>query len=442
MKTLTVILLLGFLVLMMFPEDAAQGQVLLEENFEYTAGTTLTSNGWTAHSGEGINPVAVSSEGLTYEGYISSGIGNAAALGNAGGEDVNRSFLTSVSSGSVYVSFMVNVGSATTGGDYFLHLLTGSSHYARVFVKRDASNNLAFGLAKFSDAEQYTGFKYALNTTYLLTIKYSFVPSASNDEVSLFVFTSGVPTLEPATPEVGPLVPTNTDASNLTSVVLRQGSSSSSPALIIDGIRAGTAWSEVPLPIQLASSHASIVRDNDVEVAWRTISETNNYGFEIERTRVLKASSDAKSRWAKIGFVQGHGTTLIPQSYSYIDCSVPFGDYSYRIKQIDLDGKSEIYPEMEVSVGVGQDRFMLSQNYPNPFNPNTTIDFVVPQTGWATMKIYNLLGQEVAKLHDGIVQANKVYSTEFNALGLPSGLYFYQLRSAGKTETKRMTLMR
>jgi hypothetical protein len=67
---------------------------------------------------------------------------------------------------------------------------------------------------------------------------------------------------------------------------------------------------------------------------------------------------------------------------------------------------------------------------------------MVPQAGWATVKIYNLLGQEVATSYYGIVQANKIYSTEFNALGLPSGVYFYQLRSAGKIETSRMTLMK
>jgi len=202
-----------------------------------------------------------------------------------------------------------------------------------------------------------------------------------------------------------------------------------------------------PVPIQLASQSASAVHDNDVEVAWRTISETNNYGFEIERRRANNGSSGANPEmdnphWTKVAFVQGHGTTLAPQSYSYIDRAVPFGKYSYRIRQIDLDGTSETFPEMEVSVGVGQDKFILAQNYPNPFNPSTTIDFVVPQTGWATIKIYNLLGQEVATLFDGIVQANKISSTEFDATGLPSGVYLYQLRSAGKIETKRMTLMK
>ena len=188
------------------------------------------------------------------------------------------------------------------------------------------------------------------------------------------------------------------------------------------------------LPIQLASTAAYVIRDNDVEVAWKTVSETNNYGFEIYRRR--GESSD----WTKIGFVEGHGTTLTSQSYSYTDRSVSFGKYYYRIKQVDLDGQSTDYPGMEVTVGTGPDRFVLAQNYPNPFNPSTLIDFVVPQNGPATMKVYNVVGQEVATLFDGNADAGRIYTARFNASSLPSGLYFYTLKSAGQSETKRMLL--
>jgi hypothetical protein len=191
-----------------------------------------------------------------------------------------------------------------------------------------------------------------------------------------------------------------------------------------------------PLPIQLASSVASVIRNNDVEVTWKTVSETNNYGFEVYRKR-----GDA-GEWTKVGFVEGHGTTLAPQSYSYVDRSLSFGQYFYRIKQIDLDGKSETFPEMTVTVGVGPDKFVLAQNYPNPFNPSTLIEFVVPVSGHTSMKVYNILGQEVATLFQGNAEAGKINTARFDASNLPSGLYFYTLRSAGKVETKRMLLMK
>jgi hypothetical protein len=190
------------------------------------------------------------------------------------------------------------------------------------------------------------------------------------------------------------------------------------------------------LPIQLASFAASVVRDNHVEVAWKTISETNNYGFEVHRKR------EGTAEWLKIAFVNGHGTTLAPQSYSYLDRALPLGKYFYRIKQIDLDGKSEIFSQAEVTVGVAPGSFVLAQNYPNPFNPTTTIEYAVPQNGRATIKVYNVLGQEVATAFDGNVEAGKINTARMNASNLPSGLYFYVLRSAGMIETKRMILLK
>jgi hypothetical protein len=190
------------------------------------------------------------------------------------------------------------------------------------------------------------------------------------------------------------------------------------------------------LPIQLASFAASVVRDRDVEVAWRTITETNNYGFEVYRKR------SETGDWMKLGLITGHGTTLAPHSYSYVDQSVPFGKYYYRIKQVDLDGKSATFPVMTVTVRVGPDEFVLAQNYPNPFNPSTVIEFVVPQSGFAVLKVYNVLGQQVATLFEGNAEAGKISTASFDAQDLPSGLYFYTLRSMGKLETKRMLLMK
>jgi hypothetical protein len=189
-----------------------------------------------------------------------------------------------------------------------------------------------------------------------------------------------------------------------------------------------------PLPIQMASFAANVVRNNDVEVSWKTVSETNNYGFEVYRKR-----ADA-GEWTKLDFVQGHGTTLAPQSYWYVDHSLSFGEYYYLIKQIDLDGKSEAFPAMKVTVGAATEKPMLAQNYPNPFNPSTVIEFVVPMSGHATMKVYNVLGQEVATLFDGNAEAGRINSTRFDASSLPSGLYFYTLKGSGASETKRMLL--
>jgi hypothetical protein len=229
--------------------------------------------------------------------------------------------------------------------------------------------------------------------------------------------------------------PADINASNFGVALSVYDQSYSSRTATVDYMQISVTYTvPAPLPIQMASFAANVVRDNQVEVAWRTVSETNNYGFEIYRKRA------EASEWAKIGFVQGHGTTLASQSYTYVDAGLSFGKYYYQIRQIDLDGKSETFPAMAVTVGVAPEKMVLAQNYPNPFNPSTVIEFVVPMSGHATMKVYNVLGQEVATLFDGNAEAGKINMARFNASNLPSGLYFYTLKGSGASETKRMLL--
>jgi photosystem II stability/assembly factor-like uncharacterized protein len=85
--------------------------------------------------------------------------------------------------------------------------------------------------------------------------------------------------------------------------------------------------------------------------------------------------------------------------------------------------------------------YYLSQNYPNPFNPSTTIKFSIPSSGYATLKIYNTLGEEVAVLLNKELTSGS-YEVEWNAEGLPSGVYFYQLRAEGVVETRKMLLLK
>ncbi|HET6273086.1 MAG TPA: T9SS type A sorting domain-containing protein [Bacteroidota bacterium] len=85
--------------------------------------------------------------------------------------------------------------------------------------------------------------------------------------------------------------------------------------------------------------------------------------------------------------------------------------------------------------------FQLYQNYPNPFNPSTTIGFDVAQNTFTTLKVYNLLGQEVATLVNEQMKPG-TYEVKWNASLQSSGLYFYQLRTDGLTESKRMLFLK
>ena len=85
--------------------------------------------------------------------------------------------------------------------------------------------------------------------------------------------------------------------------------------------------------------------------------------------------------------------------------------------------------------------YSLSQNYPNPFNPTTTINYSVPKDGNITLKVYNILGQEVATLLDAYKQAG-TYSATFNARSLSSGIYFYRLHAGNFSAVKKMLLIK
>jgi hypothetical protein len=86
--------------------------------------------------------------------------------------------------------------------------------------------------------------------------------------------------------------------------------------------------------------------------------------------------------------------------------------------------------------------FTLKQNYPNPFNPTTFIEFSVEKPGRATLELYNILGQKLLTLFDEAVEAGRFYTVQFNANGLPSGIYIYKLQSGTKSGLKRLLLVK
>lgn len=237
-------LLLVFALLLMNTQSS-WGQIILTEDFNYTNATTLVSNGWAAHSGAGTNSISVTAPTISYAGYASSGVASEVTL-TTSGEDVNKTF-TSQTSGTIYTSFLVNVSSASLGGDYFFHLgasIISTTFRGRVFVKRDASNNVSFGIAQSTTTVNYSPAIYSLNTTYLIVLRYDIVAGTTNDVASIFVN----PALNSAIPATGWI--SNTDASgpdlaNIGTVALRQGGNTTAAALKVDGIRISKTWSDI-----------------------------------------------------------------------------------------------------------------------------------------------------------------------------------------------------
>ncbi|ACF14435.1 hypothetical protein Ctha_1981 [Chloroherpeton thalassium ATCC 35110] len=198
-----------------------------------------------------------------------------------------------------------------------------------------------------------------------------------------------------------------------------------------------------PLPVEL-SSFTGATTTAGVALNWKTASETDNAGFVLYRNGVKIASyQDATA-------LKGQGTTSNATSYSFVDSDVYLGEsYTYKLTSVDNSGEIYEYSEtvsVEITETVESEtetkatEYALDQNYPNPFNPRTTIRFSLKQAGRATLRIFDMLGREMfSKQITGSAGWN---SYQFNASGLNSGVYFYQIKASGYSETKKMMLLK
>jgi photosystem II stability/assembly factor-like uncharacterized protein len=199
------------------------------------------------------------------------------------------------------------------------------------------------------------------------------------------------------------------------------------------------------LPIELASFTAASGPVSGVHIAWKTLSEINNYGFEVQRSAAV---ADGFSTLPG-GLVRGHGTTLAPQLYAFDDASAGPGTWYYRLKQIDLNGSIHFVEPVRAEAAAGNvaaggsapPEFALLQNHPNPFNPSTTIRFDLASDRDVSLKVYNALGQVVSELVSGHRPAGR-YSIVWDASGIASGVYFYRLEAGSFVQTKKLIVLR
>ncbi|UCH65008.1 MAG: hypothetical protein JSW63_10400, partial [Ignavibacterium sp.] len=214
----------------------------------------------------------------------------------------------------------------------------------------------------------------------------------------------------------------------------------------------------VTVPVELSSFTASVI-GNSVHLLWRTVTELNNKGFEIERIQLNhpEINGGEQVQWETIAFVLGKGTTTEASNYQYLDdykYRSAKGIVQYRLKQIDFSGAYEYSDIAEVNVDFTPKVFVLYQNYPNPFNPNTKIKYALPDRKWVTLMVYNPIGEIVTVLVDEL-QEEGIHETNFEAALYKSGVYFYRIQISDAltgplmgqsakvfVETKKMILLK
>ena len=174
------------------------------------------------------------------------------------------------------------------------------------------------------------------------------------------------------------------------------------------------------IPVELTSFTANVSNGN-VLLNWSTATETNNLGFEVERR--------GEGEFVTVGFVDGNGTSTEIHNYTFTDNNLATGTYYYRLKQVDYDGSFEYSNVVEADVQAPVD-FSLQQNYPNPFNPSTKISFGLAVDSKVTLKIFDVLGQEVTTLISSDLSAG-IHQINFDASSINSGVYFYRIEANG-----------
>ena len=287
------------------------------EDFSYTAGSTLLSNGYNLTGTNVINPQTVTSSSLVYPGSPSTNVGNSLIV-QPFGQDVNKSFRAdSIVAGDVYASMFVKIDTARTG-DYFFHLGTnpaGVELRGRVFVK-SSGTGVQFGVSKAGGAEipVYNNTVYTLGSTNLLVLKYSFVTGATNDVVKLFVNPAlGQP--EPATASAT-AISAEPDASELATFGIRQGTTASASFLTLDGIRIATTFENV--------TPGTTVVPNDPTVGFASAGVTISENSLMADLAVNIIASNANATSVTVS-VKTTGTTATAGSdYTFTTTTVTF----------------------------------------------------------------------------------------------------------------------
>jgi hypothetical protein len=217
--------------------------------------------------------------------------------------------------------------------------------------------------------------------------------------------------------------------------LMKNASKSVADIIYTAWVDAGSPDPNSTTPVELASFNAN-ASIGKVTLNWRTATEINNRGFEIQR----KVDDN---NWIVLAFKNGNGTTTNPNNYSFIDniSGLNANTLSYRLRQVDFNDHSQYSPVVFID-NIIPENYSVLQNFPNPFNPSTIIKYQIPQNSFVSLKVYNSLGQETATLVNGMVNAGS-YEVQLNASNLSSGVYYYVIKAGNNfVQTKKMILMK
>lgn len=200
---------------------------------------------------------------------------------------------------------------------------------------------------------------------------------------------------------------------------------------------------QTPMPVEMMSFNFNIIEKN-VLLKWSTASETNNSGFDVERSSAKESGGPPGSEnleFRKVGYVKGIGNSNTINNYTYVDAGLSTGKYKYRLRQTDYNGNFE-YHNLNQTVEIGlPKKFALKQNYPNPFNPVTKISFELPEDDIINLTVYDLKGSKIKEIINDKKPAG-YYEVGFDGSTLSSGIYIVSLKTSNFSACNKMTLLK
>lgn len=447
---------------------AQTSQLLISENFTGFTNGNLNSQGspypWTVSSGYSSDFVQVAnSTPLFYPGYTSgSQYINLTSKDDYANftwpflhfpDDPTKGFISNTSAATnvnttFYMSFVIQVPSSsgvetTNNATPELSLRTsGGDNLANFYIAKNGSN-LKFGVGKNDGANgNYAAANYNYNTTYLIVIRYDILSGLNNDRLYLWV--NPDISSEPATASANVSITSGSDgytassSNKVNELQLFQDDNSATASL--DGIRVAyaaantsnppIAWAALnpigaPLPVKFGDIKG-FEKDKGVQIEWNVYSEINVVKYEIER------SSDGVS-FAAIGSVTASNQEG-ELFYNWYDATPSTGNNYYRIRNVDIDGKSSYSSIVRINLSNQQAGFSL---YPNPASGNhISIQATGLQKGDYKIEIFNTAGQQVYRK-----QFNHAGGTINQSIELPdalqTGIYNLQLTSASSKLVKQ-----
>ena len=437
----------------------ALGQLIALEDFEsYPVGELNGQNGGTGWAGawtadETYIEVVQPSPSLTYavaEGTIDGGSRALQVVGGATVDNVFfREFGTALTEDVVYVAFLFRFDAGAIGNNDFASFwydnVTTGAHQNNPSIGLKGNQGSGGGPEDLvARIQQNTNAVYstsvAVGTTYYVIGRLRKEPAGAANNYSRFDLWVNPSVADSTSPDV-----TSSDPGLLSSlpfIGLRSVNLLADDVVLFDGIAHGGFWADVfakrfsaSLPVELAAFEAT-PDGRAVTLQWATAGETNNAGFEVQHRQ-----EEGEGRFERVAYVEGAGTTTVPQTYTHrLDNLIP-GHHAFRLKQIDLDGTATYSPDVEVAVELPS-AYLIEPIYPNPFHASATLRFGVQQTQQVEVAVYDVLGRRVQTLFDGVAEMGRIETLTLDGGRLPSGTYLVRVSGEHVRTAQRVMLLK